>query len=63
VLTGAVFAYGLLASFILSCLQRTHREQRRPTPTLAIAGWGLMSASFAMTVLLLMLAAQMSFLR
>lgn len=63
VLTGAVFAYGFVASFILACLQKNLRTQRSNAPALAVVGWGLMSASFAMAALLMLLAAEMTLLR
>lgn len=42
-----VFAYGLLAMFVLNCATRNARANRAHSPTLTLVGLGLMSASFA----------------
>ncbi|PTQ12326.1 hypothetical protein CLG96_07270 [Sphingomonas oleivorans] len=57
VLVSAAFAYSLFASFILSSMSRNQRAKRPHAPMLALCGWGLMSLSFTVALLLLGVAA------
>jgi Na+/H+ antiporter NhaD/arsenite permease-like protein len=47
-----VFAYALLASFVVSSVKRNAQEARRGPKVLTLAAWGLMSFSAALFVLL-----------
>lgn len=53
----AAFIYALLSVFVLTSIQRNRREQRPDAPMLALVGWGLMSASFTLALLLTGVAA------
>lgn len=56
----AVFLYGLCAGMILLIAQRNRRESR-PNPTVVTAmGWGLMSMSSVLAVLLFAVAFAMA---
>lgn len=47
------FTYTLLASFVLSSATRNRRERRPHAARLVMAGWVLMSMSFALAAMLL----------
>ena len=47
------FAYTLLASFVLSSARRNQRLRRPHAARLVMAGWVLMSMSFALALMLL----------
>jgi hypothetical protein len=51
-----VLAYGFLAAFVLSCVDRNRRTNRAGAPMLRMVGLGLMAGSFTMAGLLLALA-------
>lgn len=55
-LAGAALAYSFLVAFVLSCVDRNRRANRKGTPMLKLVGLSLMSGSFAMSALLLALA-------
>ena len=47
------FTYTLLASFVLSSAGRNRRDRRPHAAKLVMAGWVLMSMSFALALMLL----------
>lgn len=49
----AAFTYTLLAGFVLSSARRNERERRPHAARLVMAGWVLMSMSFALSLMLL----------
>lgn len=52
-LTFATFFYGVLASFVMASISRNKREQRQHPQILTLFGWGMMSFSGVLAVLLL----------
>lgn len=48
----ATFLYALAAVFVLGAVERNHREQRRSSQIVVLAGWGLCSMSATLSVLL-----------
>lgn len=53
----AVLLYGLVASIVMSALEHGARERRAYPPTLALAGWSVMSFSATFGLLLTAYAA------
>lgn len=47
-----VFAYAMLAMFVIQAMARNHREQRTSSQMVTLVGWGLFSLSSTLTVLL-----------
>lgn len=52
----AVFLYGLCAGLILMIAQRHQREERPMSPMVTAVGWGLLSMSSILALLLFALA-------
>lgn len=47
-----VFAYAMLAMFVILSMQRNKREQRADSQMVTMVGWGLFSLSSTLAVLL-----------
>ena len=47
-----VFAYAMLAMFVIESMQRSKREQRASSQMVTMVGWGLFSLSSTLAVLL-----------
>jgi multisubunit Na+/H+ antiporter MnhB subunit len=47
-----VFAYAMLAMFVIMSMQRNKREQRANPQMVTLVGWGLFSLSSTLAVLL-----------
>ncbi len=47
-----VFAYAMLAMFVIQSMARNHREQRANSQVVTMVGWGLFSLSSTLAVLL-----------
>ncbi|NYT39682.1 hypothetical protein HZY97_02845 [Sphingomonas sp. R-74633] len=47
-----VFAYAMLAMFVIMSMQRNKREQRANPQVVTMVGWGLFSLSSTLAVLL-----------
>jgi cytochrome bd-type quinol oxidase subunit 2 len=47
-----VFAYAMLAMFVIQAMTRNHREQRANSQMVTMVGWGLFSLSSTLAVLL-----------
>ncbi|MDG2532536.1 hypothetical protein P6144_02660 [Sphingomonas sp. HITSZ_GF] len=47
-----VFAYAMLAMFVIMSMQRNQREQRANSQMVTMVGWGLFSLSSTLAVLL-----------
>jgi hypothetical protein len=56
----AVFLYGLCAGLILMIAHRSQREARPLSPMVTAVGWGLMSMSSILALLLFALALAMA---
>lgn len=47
-----VFAYAMLAMFVIQSMARNHREERANSQVVTMVGWGLFSLSSTLAVLL-----------
>ncbi|AHE52557.1 hypothetical protein [Sphingomonas sanxanigenens] len=47
-----LFFYALVGMFVLACCHRNVRQQRPHSRTLTLVGWGMMSSSATLGVLL-----------